>query len=175
MCLDFPFDSSSPALQSLTAANSFSLVFLKIKWYLLFLPILTSCSCTQVTETETLSWGPQQSSYMAQQDRKGKHIRTSGFPLLLLRFALRKQAHVRQLDRPEPGMPSDRSLLPRGKMAFGKHLNFGALKHQRSTPLLVEVTHYTGTHSSMICERVPTAGILLPPWRSRQLKCWFDA
>lgn len=63
------------------------------------------------------------------------------------------------------------SFSSRVKMAFGKYLNFGALKHQRSTHLLVEVTNYTGTHSSMVHEHVPTVGVLLPPWQSQQLKC----
>jgi len=74
---------------------------------------------------------------MAQQEIKGKNIRTSGFLLLLLRCVLSKQVHVEQLNRPERGMPSDKSFSPRGKMAFGKCLNFEALSHQRSTPLLV--------------------------------------
>lgn len=90
---------------------------------------------------------------MAQQDRKGKHIKTSGFLLLLLRFVLRKQAHVQQLDQPEAKMPSDKCLFQlRGKTAFGKHLNYGALHHQSITPLLVQVTNYTGTHSSTECQ-----------------------
>lgn len=75
---------------------------------------------------------------------------------------------------PEATMPSDKCLFQlQEKMAFGKHLNYGALKDQRSTPLLVQVTHYT--HPVAGCVSVPTGGILLCPWQSQQLKCWFDA
>lgn len=100
-----------------------------------------------------VSWSPQQSSYMAQQERKWKHITSSGFLLLLLRFVLRKLAHVQQLDQPEAEMPSDKCFFQlQGKMGFGKHLNYGALNHQRTTPLLVQVMNYTSTHSSMVCQ-----------------------
>lgn len=91
-------------------------------------------------------------------------------------FFLRKQVHMKQLDQPEAKMPSDKCLFQlQGKMAFGKHLNYGALNHQRTTPPLVQVRNYTGTHRSMVCDCVPTVGILLSPWQSQQLKCWFDA
>lgn len=58
---------------------------------------------------------------MAQQERKRKHIRTSGFLLLLPRFVLRKQVHVKQLDWPEHGMPPNKSLFQlQGENGFWK-------------------------------------------------------
>lgn len=109
---------------------------------------------------------------MAQQERKGKHIKTSGFLLFLLRFVLRKQEHVQQLEQPEATMPADKCLFQlQGKMAFGKHLNYGALHHQRSTSLFAGNALYTP--SSRVS--APTVGSLACPWQSQQLKCWFDA
>lgn len=79
--------------------------------------------------------------------------------------------HMQQLDQPEAKMPSDKCLFQlQGKTAFEKHLNCGALNHQRIKPLLVKVTNYT--HPVAGCVSVPT--ILLSPWQSQQLNCWLD-
>lgn len=111
---------------------------------------------------------------MAQQERKGKQIKTSGFLLSLLRFVLRKQALVQQLGQPEATMPSDKCLsAPGEKNSFCKapelwgtlledHTSFSASNEELYIPSsrVCECSHWG--HSAVSLAQ-PT------------LKCWLDA
>lgn len=60
-------------------------------------------------------------------------------------------------------MPSDKGLFQlQGKMAFGKHLDYGAPQHPSTTPQAPTVAGYVSAL---------TEGSLLSPWQSKQLKC----
>lgn len=104
----------------------------------------------------------------AREKRKGhQNLRFSLFPA---EICSQKAGDLQQLDQPEATMPADKCLFQlQGKMAFGKHLNHGALHHQWSTPLLVQAMNYTH----------PVAGWVFPLWAlwcvPGRAKCWFDA
>lgn len=144
-------------------------LFFLIKLYLLFLPILTSCFCTQATlmrSTEKLLHGSAREKKKAHQN-----LRFSPFTAEICSrkagacqaWLARTWEAIWQISLPAPG---EKWLLESAWTLT--HFSI------RGTPLSVRVMNYTGTHSSMVCEHVPAAGILLPPWQSQQLKCWFD-